>query len=57
MLSRLPERKRAAALAVLAEDPRPAYQNDETRVYALDFAGHTVRFTVADKTLTVREIL
>ena len=57
LLDKMPKEKQAALLGVLQNDPRPAYQNDETRVYALDFAGHTVRFTVADKTLTVREIL
>ena len=55
-LSCLPEEKREALLAVLAEDPRPSYQNDPERVYGFPFAGREVRFTVRDGTLTVVEI-
>ncbi len=43
-------------LATLAHDPRPTYQNDPDRVYGMDFAGHNVRFTVADGVLTVVDI-
>ena len=53
LLNRLPEGKRAAAVGILSNDPRPRYQRDPGRVYALDFAGFTLRFTVADRTLTV----
>ena len=56
LLSRLPEGKRAAALAVLGEDPRPAYQSDPERVYGMGFAGFDIRFTVSDGVLTVRDI-
>lgn len=38
---------------VLAQDPRPSYQDDPTRVYGMAFAGHTVRFRVEGDTLTV----
>ncbi len=41
---------------LLANDPRPRYQRDPERVYAMDFAGVTVRFTVDGDTLTVRGI-
>ena len=57
LLAALPEEKRAALLGVLRSDPRPAYQHDPGRVYGLEFAGHTVRFTVDGGTLTVREVL
>lgn len=57
LLAALPEEKRAALLGVLRSDPRPAYQHDPGRVYALEFAGHTVRFTVDGNMLTVREVL
>lgn len=52
----IPERK-SALLAVLAEDPRPAYQTDPGRVYGFVFAGAEVRFTVEGTVLTVREVL
>lgn len=53
---RIPPEKRAALTGVLANDPRPRYQHRAERVYALDFAGHTVRFTVDGEELTVAEI-
>lgn len=56
LLEPVPEAKRSALLGVLAEDPRPAYQNDPRRVYGLTFAGVNVRFTVEGDRLTVREI-
>ena len=51
----LPENKLAALAAVLARDPRPQYQHDPERLYAMDFAGYTLRFTVEGEELTVRE--
>lgn len=52
----LPEEKMAALKAVLAGDPRPAYQNDQTREYGFDFAGVSIKFVVKDGILTVKEI-
>ena len=43
----------AGLRGVLAQDPRPSYQNDPTRVYRMDFAGCHVSFTVRDNRLTV----
>lgn len=57
LLSRLPAEKRRPLLAVLAQDPRPAYQNDPQRAYGFRFAGFDVRFFVKDGTLTVFAIL
>lgn len=57
LLSRVPEGKRDALLGVLAEDPRPSYQEDPERVYGMSFAGLEVRFTVQGEILTVREVL
>ena len=51
----LPE-QRETLLGVLAQDPRPAYQNDENRVYGFAYGGMDVRFTVRGGTLTVVEI-
>lgn len=53
LLERVPAEKRTALTGVLAHDPRPRYQQDEDRVYAMDFAGLTVRFQVRDGVLTV----
>lgn len=56
LIAKLPENKRAALISVLAQDPRPAYQNDPDRIYGLSFAGYSVRFSVSEKTLTVTEL-
>jgi tRNA-Thr(GGU) m(6)t(6)A37 methyltransferase TsaA len=53
LLSLLPEDKRAAAASVLAEDPRPSYQDDPAREYGMSFGGFEIYFKVADGTLTV----
>ena len=57
LLARVPEEKRPALLAVLAQDPRPQYQNDPKRIYGMSFAGLEVRFQVVEGRLTVTEIL
>lgn len=46
LLARVPEDSREGLLQSLAQDPRPAYQDDPERVYGLGFAGLNVRFTV-----------
>ena len=56
-LEKVPESHREALRGVLAQDPRPHYQNDPERVYGFQFAGMEVRFSVVEQTLTVREIL
>ncbi len=56
LLEIIPEKKRNALIAVLAQDPRPGYQDDNERVYGIEFAGFDVRFTVNQNTLTVVEI-
>lgn len=55
-LSRFPAEKRDALIGVLAQDPRPRYQADASRVYGLEFGGYEVKFTVSDQILTVTDI-
>ena len=57
LLERVPPDRRAALAGVLAQDPRPSYQNDPGRVYGFGFAGLEVRFCVKDGTLTVVDIV
>lgn len=45
-----------ALAALLAQDPRPRYHHDPTRIYHLDFCGKDIKFTVAEDTVTVIEI-
>lgn len=57
LLEQYPESKREAIIGVLKQDPRPAYDTDETRVYGVEFAGYDVRFTVAGELLEVKELI
>lgn len=41
---------------LLAQDPRPQYQDDPERVYGLSYAGRNIRFRIADGVLSVTEI-
>ena len=56
MLERVPADRRKALRGVLAQDPRPHYQNDPERVYGFGFAGMEVKFSVDGTRLTVRDI-
>lgn len=56
LLAGIPTDKRDALRGLLAEDPRPAYQDDSGRLYGLSFAGLNVRFSVAGGSLVVRSV-
>ena len=56
LLQQVPLRLRKPVLGLLAQDPRPSYQNDPERVYGVAFGGYDFRFRVADGVLTVCEI-
>ena len=51
----IPENKREALLEVLANDPRPSYQNDPERIYGFEFAGFEIKFTMEGNVLKVRQ--
>ncbi len=55
-ISVVPENKRAALIGCIAEDPRPSYQKDETRVYSMRFAGFDVHFTVSGKCARITSV-
>lgn len=52
-LDMFPAGRREALLAVLANDPRPSYQDDPERLYGMAFAGLNVKFTIKDGVVTV----
>ncbi len=56
LLRQVPPDKREALKAVLAQDPRPSYQDDPERVYGMAFGGFNVKFRVAEGTLTVEKV-
>ncbi len=57
LLNLIPTEKQAALTAVLAQDPRPGYQDIPDRIYGIEFAGFDVRFKVENSTLKVTEII
>lgn len=52
----VPTDKRSALQEILASDPRPAYQNDENRIYAFEFSKLHIEFSVSKNTLTVTNV-
>lgn len=56
LLSLLPEGEGEVLRQVLAQDPRPHYQNDPNRVYGMEFGDYEVKFSVDGEVLTVRDI-
>ena len=53
LLEQVPPDLRPALTGVLAQDPRPSYQDDPERVYGIAFGGLEVKFKVCEKTLAV----
>lgn len=53
MLRNLPEDITANLKEILAQDPRPRYQNDPERVYGFTFNKYEVKFKVVGDVLTV----
>ncbi|MGN0483961.1 MAG: tRNA (N6-threonylcarbamoyladenosine(37)-N6)-methyltransferase TrmO [Lachnospiraceae bacterium] len=56
LLSLLPKEKQAGALAFLKQDPRPAYDTDEERIYGVAYAGFDIHFQVHGEHLYVCDI-
>lgn len=53
---RIPADKIDALRAILAQDPRPAYQHDDSREYKFAFANLEITFTVKNNTATLLNI-
>ncbi len=56
LIELVPADKRKALLGVLAQDPRPGYQHDDSRVYGIRFDDYNVKFTVSEQLLTVTAV-
>lgn len=50
---KVPGLQRELLKEILAEDPRPSYQQDAQRIYGMEFAGLEVKFVVKGNKLTV----
>lgn len=57
LLEKLPEDKRKAAVHVLEQDPRAAYNRKPGYIYGLSFAGCDIRFTAESDIITVRDVV
>lgn len=57
LLAKVTEEHRTALFSVLEQDPRPAYQNDATRIYGFGYAGYEIKFRVEDAVLYVCEVI
>jgi len=57
LLQRIPPAKQSTLRAVLAGDPRPAYQKNPKRLYGFGYGGFDIRFQVDDTVLTVVEVV
>lgn len=57
LLAKFPIEKQEAVLGILAQDPRPAYQNDAERIYGVSFAGFDIRFSVDGDRLKVWDVI
>ena len=53
LAARIPEDRRETLYSVLAQDPRPSYQEEPERIYGMAFAGLNVSFTVREGILTI----
>ena len=56
LLAKIHPAQHKALLAVLANDPRPRYQDDPERIYGLTFAKWNIKFRVEGATLYVVEV-
>ena len=56
LLLKVSPKKQAGLLGVLANDPRPTYQEDAQRIYGMSFGGMEIKFRVADGTLHVLSV-
>lgn len=56
LLEKIPIDLRQSAIDILAEDPRPGYQDDPSRIYTMQYATFEICFMVEGNTLTVTEI-
>lgn len=56
LLSRLGAEKRASAVKVLSNDPRPGYDEDADKEYGMSFAGFNIRFQVDGETLNIKAV-
>ena len=56
LLSRIPETLQEAAIEVLAQDPRAAYNKKPDYIYGMAFDAYDIRFVFQNDVLTVKDV-
>lgn len=56
LLEQIPGTSRDSLIAILEQDPRPAYQDDPTRLYGMYFSSYHIHFTVSDGRVYVQSV-
>ena len=56
LIGKVPAEQRKALVEVLANDPRPRYQNKPDKIYGLAYGSNDIHFTVREKKLTVCDV-
>ncbi len=56
LLAKIPNEKRNGLLEILADDPRPSYQDDPARIYGMRFGEYEIKFSVDGNVLTVTSV-
>ncbi len=54
--SDIDEKFKSALYEILANDPRPSYQNEPERIYSFEFGEYKIRFKADEKNLTLTEL-
>ena len=57
LLGKLSDNERDSLVEVLAQDPRPAYQHQNEKIYGFPFSHYEIKFFVADQIVHVTDIL
>ena len=56
LLSLISKERRSPLIKILSCDPRPSYQDDQTREYGMKFADYEIFFVVVNGTLIVTKV-
>ena len=56
LLKIIPSDKQTALIEVLRDDPRPAYQHDEERIYGFPFSDFEIKFKANESKIIVTDI-
>ena len=56
LLQMIAPKKREGLVSLLSQDPRPAYSDDQDRVYGFEFAKSEIKFTVKNGILKVVDV-